>query len=75
MVSEKDIFFLLLSATRIIEIKYLKDKNKLVRIITNSRIEKYMIYFLSRVSFYGKSNLWYIFFELAKQGLIRGNKI
>ena len=31
--------------------KYLKDKNKLVRIITNSRIEKYIIYFLSRVSF------------------------
>ena len=24
------------------EIKYLKDKNKLVRIITNSRIEKYI---------------------------------
>ena len=25
-----------------IEIKYLKNKNKLVRIITNSRIEKYI---------------------------------
>ena len=75
MVSEKDRFFWLLLATRIIEIKYLKDKNKLVRIITNSRIEKYMIYFLSSVSFYEKIKLWYIFFELAKQGLIRGNKI
>ena len=46
MVSEKDRFLLFLLATCIIEIKYLKDKNKLVRIITNSRIAKYMIYIL-----------------------------
>ena len=31
-----------LLATGDIEIKYLKHKNKLVRIITNSRIEKYI---------------------------------
>ena len=45
MVSEEDRVFLFLLATCDIEIKYLKDKNKLVRIITNSRIEKYIIYF------------------------------
>ena len=40
--SEEDRFFSFLLATCDIEIKYLKDKNKLVRIITNSRIEKYI---------------------------------
>ena len=45
MVSEEDCFFLFLLATCDIEIKYLKHKNKLVRIITKSRIEKCIVYF------------------------------